>query len=250
MSTGENLRPVTSRFPDNPHCERTRRRVVRTYDLAPGYRVVVTSAEDGHAKPISALQQRILDLIGEWVQRQGYPPTIREIGKAVGLGSSSSVAHHLGVLERRGLLRRESGAPRAVSVRGARRAPDDGATVRVPLVGTIAAGRPIMAEQHIDDELMLPVALVGQGTLFALTVQGDSMIDAAICGGDVVVVRQQSVAETGDIVAAMLDGEATVKVYRDQHGRVELVPRNDRYAVIPGERATILGKVVCVLRKI
>ncbi|GAA4260132.1 transcriptional repressor LexA [Dactylosporangium darangshiense] len=199
----------------------------------------------------SPRQQSILAVIRESNERRGYPPTVREIGAAIGLGSPSSVAHHLKAMERQGLLRRDSHGPRAVDIRG----PYDGVGAgadpgrSVPLVGTIAAGGPILAEQVPDDELTLPTTLVGHGTLFALHVKGDSMIEAAICDGDIVVVRQQKVAENGDIVAAMLDGEATVKAYRVRDGHVELVPRNPHYQVIPGDDAEILGKVVCVLRR-
>ncbi|MFR9779021.1 transcriptional repressor LexA [Micromonospora sp. MS34] len=203
---------------------------------------------------ISAKQQRILTVIREWIQQHGYPPTVREIGAVVGLNSPSSVAHHLKALERRGLLRRDANAPRAVDIRGAQAgmAPTGGDQpgVKVPVLGTIAAGTPILAEEHVEDELTLPRALVGHGTLFALTVKGDSMIQAAICDGDVVVVRHQPVAENGDIVAAMIEGEATVKVYRTRDGRVELVPRNPLYEVISAEHAVILGRVVCVLRRV
>jgi repressor LexA len=215
----------------------------------------MTWSDDAEADPprISAQQRRILTMIGEWIQRCGYPPTVREIGAAVGLGSPSSVAHHLKALERHGLLRRDANAPRAVDIRGAQAgtAPNGGDQpgVKVAVLGTVAAGAPILAEEHVEDELTLPSALVGHGTLFALKVKGDSMIEAAICEGDVVVVRQQDVAENGDIVAAMLEGEATVKVYRTRDGRVELVPRNPLYEVIPAEHAVILGKVVCVIRR-
>jgi repressor LexA len=122
--------------------------------------------------------------------------------------------------------------------------------VMVPVVGTIAAGTPILAEQHIEDQLPLPASLVGHGTLFGLTVRGDSMIDAAICDGDTVVVRQQPVADNGTIVAAMIDGAATVKVFYQRAGRVELVARNPRYAPIVADDVVVLGKVVCVLRRL
>jgi repressor LexA len=205
----------------------------------------------------SPRQQSILAVIRESIERRGYPPTVREIGAAIGLGSPSSVAHHLKAMEKQGLIRRHAHGPRAVDIRGAYEVATAGAGrgaavdpgVAVPLVGTIAAGGPILAEQMPGDDLTLPTTLVGHGTLFALHVKGDSMIEAAICDGDIVVVRQQKVAENGDIVAAMLDGEATVKAYRVRDGHVELVPRNPHYQVIPGDDAEILGKVVCVLRR-
>jgi repressor LexA len=197
----------------------------------------------------SPRQQSILAVIRESIERRGYPPTVREIGAAIGLGSPSSVSHHLKAMEKQGLLRRDAHGPRAVDIRSPYEAAGADPGVAVPLVGTIAAGGPILAEQMPDDELTLPTTLVGHGTLFALHVKGDSMIEAAICDGDIVVVRQQQVAENGDIVAAMLDGEATVKAYRVRDGHVELVPRNPHYQVIPGDDAEILGKVVCVLRR-
>ncbi|MEU8156109.1 transcriptional repressor LexA [Micromonospora sp. NPDC048986] len=216
--------------------------------------MTITAGAEAEPPHISAKQQRILTVIHDWIQQHGYPPTVREIGAAVGLGSPSSVAHHLNMLERRGLLRRQANASRAVDIRraqvGAASNEADEPGVKVPVLGTIAAGAPILAEEHVEDELALPRALVGHGTLFALMVKGDSMIEAAICDGDVVIVRQQAVAENGDIVAAMIEGEATVKAYRTCDGRVELVPRNPFYEVISAEHAVILGKVVCVLRRV
>jgi repressor LexA len=219
--------------------------------------------------PVTGLtrrQQAILDVIRDSVERRGYPPSIREICESAGLASTSSVAHQLAMLERKGFLRRDPNRPRAVDVRGtegldkakaARRAlavsdeaPRGEAPVFVPMVGRIAAGGPILAEQMIEDVFPLPKALVGDGTLFLLRVSGDSMIDAAISDGDWVVVRQQPAAENGEIVAAMIDGEATVKTFRRRDGKVWLLPHNPAYAPIPGDDATILGKVVTVLRKV
>jgi repressor LexA len=196
--------------------------------------------------PLSKRQRQIFSMIREWIDHHGYPPTIREIGAAVGLDSPSSVAHQLKVLEDRGYIRRGARGSRAIDVR----TPGEQANVPVPVLGTIAAGTPILADEHIDDEMTLPLSLVGHGTLFALKVKGDSMIEAAICDGDTVVVRQQQVADNGDIVAAMIDGEATVKVFRRNGAHIELVPRNASYDVIPGDEATILGKVVTVLRRV
>ncbi|XNL31630.1 transcriptional repressor LexA [Longispora sp. K20-0274] len=201
-------------------------------------------------------QQRILEVISESVERLGYPPSVREIGEAVGLASASSVAYQLGVLEQKGFLRRDANRPRAVDIRQTGGAtvtplPDRPTPVMVPMLGAIAAGGPILAEQTLDETFPLPRELVGEGTLFMLKVQGDSMIEAAICDGDWVVVRQQPTAETGDIVAAMLDGEATVKTYRRRDdGHLWLMPRNPSYDPIPGDEATILGKVVSVLRRL
>jgi repressor LexA len=175
----------------------------------------------------------------------------------VGLVSPSSVAYQLKELERKGFLRRDPSRPRAVDVRTPAE-PDDEETFKharptpayVPLLGRIAAGGPILAEESIEEVLPLPRELVGQGTLFSLLVKGDSMIEAAICDGDWVVVRQQPTAENGDIVAAMIDGEATIKVYRLRDRQVLLMPRNPAYDPIPGEQATILGKVVAVMRRV
>jgi repressor LexA len=206
-------------------------------------------------------QQVILDVIRDSVRQRGYPPSIREICEAAGLASTSSVAHQLAVLERKGYLRRDPNRPRAVDVRSstgkgkrARRADDTPAggqaAVFVPVVGRIAAGGPILAEQMVEDVFPLPRALVTEGTLFILRVTGDSMIDAAISDGDWVVVQQQQDADNGDIVAAMIDGEATVKTLQRRDGEIWLLPHNDAYAPIDGTDATILGKVVSVLRRI
>jgi repressor LexA len=197
--------------------------------------------------PLTPRQRQILAMIRDWVDRHGYPPTMREIAAAVGLASPSSVAHQLRVLEEHGHLRRDARGSRAVDIRAADRSETD---VHVPLLGAIAAGAPILADQQVEDELTLPLSLTGRGTLFALRVKGDSMVDAAICDGDIVVVRQQQTADNGEIVAALLDGEATVKVFRRSERGVELIPRNPAYDVIPGNDATVLGKVVSVLRRV
>ncbi|MFB8172834.1 transcriptional repressor LexA [Kitasatospora purpeofusca] len=186
---------------------------------------------------------------------------MREIGQAVGLSSTSSVAHAIGRLEKLGLVRRDPHRPRAYTLSAYRLAVDveDAAsatarptTTDVPLVGRIAAGGPILAEQTVEDVLPLPRQLVGDGELFALTVSGDSMNGpgAAICDGDWVTVRRQPVAENGDIVAAMIDGEATVKRLKREDGRIWLMPHNPAYEPINGDNATILGRVVAVLRRL
>ncbi|XVQ14192.1 transcriptional repressor LexA [Spirillospora sp. CA-255316] len=199
-------------------------------------------------------QQRILVTIRDWVVRYGYPPSTRQIGDAVGLRSSSSVSRHLASLEEKGFLRRGASMSRPIDVRTflhermSREPADD--SVTVPVVGHIAAGTPISAEEHVDDTLSLPRELTGRGTVFGLRVRGDSMVDAAICDGDIVVVRQQPEAHSGQIVAAMIDGEATVKVYRRRDGRVLLEPRNPDYDVIDGDDAVVLGIVVSVLRSV
>jgi len=206
------------------------------------------------ASSLPARQQRILLVIRDWVGRHGYSPSVRQIGDAVGLRSSSSVSRHLASLEEKGFVRRGATVSRPIDVRaflpGPGSAESGGDSVAVPVVGEIAAGIPIMAEEHVDDLLRLPRGLTGRGTVFALRVRGDSMIEAAICDGDIVVVRQQQEAHSGQIVAAMIDGEATVKVYRRRGGHVVLEPRNPAYEVIDGDRAAVLGVVVSVLRSL
>jgi repressor LexA len=207
----------------------------------------------------------VLQVIRDSVQRRGYPPSMREIGEAVGLTSTSSVSYQLSTLQNKGYLRRDAGRPRTVEVRlpghpAVRPEPDVEAAMPmditsqeaayVPLVGRIAAGGPILAEQAIEEIFPLPRQLVGEGTLFLLKVVGDSMINAAIADGDWVVVRQQPVAENGDIVAAMIDGEATVKTFKRATDHVWLMPHNPSYTPILGDEAEILGKVVAVLRRV
>ena len=203
---------------------------------------------------LTARQRRVLEVIRDSVERRGYPPSMREIGEAVGLMSTSSVAHQLATLQRKGFLRRDANRPRAVEVT----LPDDPTgegdhrptPAYVPVVGRIAAGGPILAEEVVDDVFPLPRQIVGDGQLFLLQVKGDSMIEAAIADGDWVVVRQQQHAENGDIVAAMLDNEATVKTFRRRDGHVWLLPANSDYSPIDGDDATILGRVTAVLRRV
>ena len=197
-------------------------------------------------------QQRILVTIRDWAVRHGYAPSTRQIGDAVGLRSASSVSRHLNALADKGFLRRGTTVSRAIDVRAFLhdRAEPAADSVSVPVVGDIAAGVPITATEHTDDVLALPRELTGRGTVFALRVRGDSMIDAAICDGDIVVIRQQPEAYNGQLVAAMIDDEATVKVYRRRDGHVYLEPRNDAYDVIDGDQAVVLGIVVSVLRNV
>jgi repressor LexA len=219
-------------------------------------------------------QRKVLQVIRESVQQRGYPPSMREIGEAVGLTSTSSVSYHLSVLQKKGYLHRDVGRPRPVEVRlpghpAVRPEPsrepardeDDAGDIPgfdipsqeaayVPLVGRIAAGGPILAEQAIEDVFPLPRQLVGEGTLFLLKVAGDSMMNAAITDGDWVVVQQREDARDGEIVAAMLDGEATVKTFKRSDGHVWLLPHNPAYTPILGDEATILGRVVAVLRRV
>ncbi|GAB3304609.1 MULTISPECIES: transcriptional repressor LexA [Pseudoclavibacter] len=207
-------------------------------------------------RKLTEKQERILTCIIESVRTRGYPPSMREIGDTVGLVSLSSVTHQLGQLEKFGYIKRNPGMPRALEVLVHFDHADDGDSndtaeaAFVPVVGRIAAGIPITAEQQVEDVFALPRQIVGKGELFLLRVVGESMIDAAICDGDWVVVRSQRTAENGDIVAAMLDGEATVKTFRKRDGHIWLLPRNSDFEPILGDEAEILGKVVAVLRSI
>jgi repressor LexA len=208
-------------------------------------------------RTLSDKQQAILEAIQRSVASRGYPPSMREIGDAVGLASLSSVTHQLKQLELAGYLRRDPKRPRALEVVigvPITDAPTStvpmGDAAMVPLVGRIAAGVPITAEQQIDEVFPLPRQLVGRGELFMLKVVGESMIDAAICDGDWVVVRAQQTADNGDIVAAMLDDEATVKVFRQRDGHTWLLPRNSAFEPILGDHAQVLGKVVAILRSV
>jgi repressor LexA len=239
----------------------------------------VRSLPDGPADAhgLTRRQRRILEVIKDAVDTRGYPPSIREMGESVGLASSSSVAHQLKMLEQKGFLRRDPNRPRALEVllpgeagvdqpdagvgpaAGVVAAPDQDETgvrdaypapVHVPVLGRIAAGGPILAEESVEDVFALPRQLVGEGTMFLLEVRGDSMIEAAICDRDWVVVRQQPTANNGEIVAALLDNEATVKTFKRQDDQVWLMPHNPAYDPIDGNHASILGKVVAVLRKV
>lgn len=283
--TPTDVGPEAGRVPGGPR--RGRPRTSEVVELYPDE----VDTGDG----LSLRQRKVLSVIREAVERRGYPPSMREIGERVGLTSSSSVAHQLVALERKGFIRRDPNRPRALEVlapgsrpestaagpdgglaqrddrhdrdaRGGRlrsvpAAPDAGRLlgpdgervpepVLVPVLGRIAAGGPILAEQVVDDVFPLPRAVVGEGTLFLLRVVGDSMVEAAICDGDWVVVRQQPVAENGEIVAAMIDGEATVKTFRRRDGHVWLLPHNSDFQPIPGEDATVMGKVTAVLRRV
>lgn len=221
----------------------------------------MTAQTGGRAlKPLTEKQQSILEFISQSVASRGYPPSMREIGDAVGLSSLSSVTHQLSRLELAGHIRRDPNRPRALEVlselASTSQALADSPSIQpeetayVPLVGRIAAGVPITAEQQVEELVPLPRQLVGDGQLFMLKVYGESMIDAAICDGDFVVIRQQRDAENGDIVAAMLDGEATVKVFRRRDGHTWLLPRNSAFEPILGDHAEVLGKVVAVFRSI
>lgn len=243
-----------------------------------------------HEQPnLSPRQLQILEVVRDSVDDHGYPPSVREIADRVGLASPSTVKHHLDALERAGCLQRVPGRPRALEVaplgrsalpspaptrtalpEGRPTADDHGtadlppalvtvevpvthaeeAASPVPLVGRIAAGSPITAEQHVEDVFELPTSLTGRGDLFMLEVSGESMVEAGILDGDYVVVRAQATADDGQVVAAMIDGEATVKVLSHSDGHVWLLPRNADYSPIPGDEATVLGRVVTVIRSL
>jgi repressor LexA len=252
--------------------------------------IVPLTKETATPRPaLTTRQSKVLDSIRGYLEKNGYVPSFREIGKGAGLRSPSSVKHQLEVLAQKGYIRINAHRGRAIeliddspeitgaessatndtdanesgrsadiiafpsSSFGASAAADDDATADswdVPLVGRIAAGAPITAEQHVDDVMRLPKRLTGDGELFMLEVHGDSMIDAAICDGDFVVVREQKNASNGDIVAALLDGEATVKTFQKKDGHLWLMPHNPAYSPIDGTFATVMGKVVSVLRKL
>ncbi len=232
----------------------------------------VTELPDGppDATGLTPRQLKVLGHIKDSIEHRGYPPSMREIGASVGLTSTSSVAHQLRVLEEKGYLKRDPNRPRALEVflpevMAARRSMSSSDTTsfdetgigdaaprptNVPLLGRIAAGGPILAEETFEAVFPLPKELVGEGELFLLEVTGESMIDAAICHGDYVVIRKEQTAENGEIVAALIDGEATVKTFQRKDGKVWLMPHNAAFDPIDGTDATILGKVTAVLRSL
>ena len=199
-------------------------------------------------------QRRILEAIKGAMEERGYPPSMREIGEAAGLASPSSVKYQLEALESKGWIRRDPSRGRALEVLTPGDERFDGVEIErthnVPLVGRIAAGGPILAEQNVEELFPLPASLVGEGELFMLKVVGESMIDAAICDGDYVVIRAQKDCNKGDIVAAMIDGEATVKTFAKKDGHIWLLPANKDFEPINGDEAEILGIVTAVLRSI
>jgi len=198
-------------------------------------------------------QRRILEFIAQTRDERGYPPSVREIGDAVGLHSPSSVHAQLATLAQKGFLTKDPTKPRAIRVHGAEAPTSRPRTdlVDVPLVGRIAAGGPILAQENVEDTMALPKGLVGSGTLFALTVRGDSMTGAGILDGDTVIIRQQPEAHDGEIVAALVgDDEATVKRISHKGGKVRLLAENPNYDPIEPEQMSVLGKVVAVLRRV
>lgn len=228
---------------------------------------MTSASKETERTDLTPRQSQVLAVVARAVKDKGFPPSVREIAQSVGLSSPSSVKHQLDALEAKGYIRRFPGLPRALEVvdpteESETTAPDpdnvfvpisavsDSETTDAPLVGRIAAGSPITAEQSVEDVLTLPQRFTGRGNLFVLEVSGNSMVDAAICDGDYVVIRQQPTAEDGEIVAAMIDGEATVKVLSHRDNHVWLLPRNSDYPPIPADDVTILGKVVTVIRSL
>jgi repressor LexA len=200
-------------------------------------------------------QKMILDFIQDTVAKQGYPPTVREIGEGIGLRSSSTVHAHLGKLEEKGYIRRDPTKPRAIEIIAPPSSPalppqiQTAATVTVPVLGRVAAGLPILAEENIEDYINVPTDFVKQGaSQFCLRVKGDSMSEAGILDGDMVLVRQQNSAENGEIIVAMLGDEATVKRFYRLKDKVKLQPENPHYEPIYSRDVVILGKVIAVFR--
>lgn len=210
------------------------------------------------ARKITKRQQQIYDFIRAYQQEKGYPPSVREMAAAVGLSSPSTVHAHLSALEDHGLIKRDKTKPRALevfeqdgtSVKTAEvRAMPDRGSVSLPLVGRVAAGMPILAEQNVEDTFTLPTEIVTDSSSFVLEVHGNSMVNVGIYNGDYIVVREQKSAMNGEIVVAMIDGEATVKTFYKEQGRVRLQPENDAMEPIFATNPTILGKVVALLRR-
>lgn len=203
-------------------------------------------------KKLTERQQQVYDFILSEIHRKGYPPSVREIGQAVGLSSSSTVQSHLGALGRKGYIRRDPAKPRALEILGYRdtEAAVSPSKVRsVPLVGRVAAGMPLLAQENIEDTLPLPADFVGENT-FLLKVKGDSMIEVGILDGDYLVVRQQSTAQNGDIVVALIEDEATVKTFYKEKNYVRLQPENENMESIITQDVVILGKATALLRKL
>jgi repressor LexA len=205
-----------------------------------------------YQRELTRRQQQILDFVRAEVHRRGYPPSVREIGEAVGLSSSSTVHSHLAALESKGFVRRDPSKPRALEVldfRDTDAAVDFGQVHAVPVVGQVAAGTPILAAENIEQTLPMPAEFSGERT-FILRVRGDSMIEAGILDGDYVVVRQQDTAENGDVVVALIDEESTVKTFYREPNRIRLQPENSSMEPIYSRDVTVVGKVVALFRRV
>lgn len=212
----------------------------------------------GMARKITKRQQQIYDYIRSYQEEKGYPPSVREMAAAVGLSSPSTVHAHLNALEERGLIKRDRTKPRAIEVfnedgSSAKQAPAgetlDRGSITLPLVGRVAAGMPILAEQNIEDTFTVPTEIATDASSFILEVHGESMINVGIYNGDYIIVREQHSATNGEIIVAMIDGEATVKTFYKEQGRVRLQPENDTMEPIYADNPTILGKVVALMRR-
>jgi repressor LexA len=202
------------------------------------------------SKGISKRQEQILDYIKQETETQGYPPSVREIGRAVGLKSTSTVHGHLSQLERKGYIRRDSSKPRAIEVLPAAGVLPRSASVTVPLVGRVTAGLPVLAVENIEDYFPLPKDFGEPGTLFMLRVTGDSMIEVGILDGDYVIVRQQENAENGEIVVALIEDEATIKRFFKEKDKIRLQPENSFMEPIIVDDVSVLGRVTGVVRRI
>lgn len=215
------------------------------------------------ARKITKRQQQIYDFIRSYQTEKGYPPSVREMAAAVGLSSPSTVHAHLSALEAHGLIKRDTSKPRALEVFEQEGNPDNNlgisqespvaemrGVVSLPLVGRVAAGMPILAEQNIEDTFTIPTEIASDSSSFILEVHGNSMINVGIYNGDYIIVREQPSAMNGDIVVAMIDGSATVKTFYKERGRVRLQPENDAMEPIFADNPTILGKVVALMRRL
>ena len=201
-------------------------------------------------KPRGDMQARILAYIEQEIRTRGYAPSVREIGEAVGLKSTSTVHGHLTRMEKKGLLRRDAMKPRAIGLSSAFSPFDENASLReIPVVGRVAAGTPILAEENIEETMTLPEEMFGSGELFILRVRGESMIQAGIMNDDYIVVHRQMNANNGEIVVALIDDEATVKRFYKENGHIRLQPENDAMEPIIVPEVMILGKVVSLIRK-
>ena len=205
-------------------------------------------------------QLAIYDFIKSYSDEHGYPPSVREIGTAVGLASPSTVHMHLKVLEEQGLIKRDSKKPRTIEVMGKQPSSNesiatvtqdlDANVIKLPLVGRVAAGTPVLAEQNIEDTLALPTSIVGDASSFILRVRGESMINAGIFDGDYIVVKEQHEARDGEIVVALIDDSATVKTFYREKDRIRLQPENDSMEPIYVENPIILGRVTALIRSV
>lgn len=199
-------------------------------------------------KGLTVKQKRVLEVIRQWLKTRGQPPTVREIGNEIGVASSCTVQRHLDALERKGFIKRDRYKYRSIELADTLY-PIFTRAVNVPVLGSIAAGAPILAQEHIEDTFALPADIVGDDQMFMLRIRGDSMVDAGIFDGDLVAIRQQPDANNGDIVAALLEDEATVKRFYREGGHVRLQPENASYEPILARDVTVLGRVVLSIRK-